>query len=90
MFYAIKNVLRYLLTRFSNMYLLYFLGKFLPLQRYHLAFTDLISGDSDIVFTLLGMPKFGILEKKVQSGAFDLLRPKDQFTQQDINDNLIR
>lgn len=71
-------------------YILYFLGKSLTLQRSHLAFTDLISGDNDIVFTLLGMPKYGFLEKKVELGVYNLLIPKDQFTQQDINENLIR
>ncbi|KAG8187463.1 hypothetical protein JTE90_009532 [Oedothorax gibbosus] len=64
-------------------------GNALTLQRHHLAFTDLISGDSDISFTLLGLPKYGNLEM-LQNGLYNLLRPKDKFTQQDINDLLIR
>ncbi|GBN42698.1 hypothetical protein AVEN_182914-1, partial [Araneus ventricosus] len=63
--------------------------KSLSLQRYHLAFTDLVSGDKDIVFTLLSMPKYGILEKE-ENGEYYLLKPNDRFTQFDINEKLIR
>ncbi|GIY36864.1 extracellular matrix protein FRAS1 [Caerostris extrusa] len=50
-------------------------GKSLTLQRYHLAFTDLMSEDKDIKFTLLSMPKYGILEKK-ENEDYYLLKPK--------------
>ncbi|GFS77940.1 extracellular matrix protein FRAS1 [Nephila pilipes] len=64
-------------------------GKFLNLQRFHLAFTDLISGDGDILFTLLNMPKYGILEKQ-ENGDYYMLKPNDRFTQLDINEKVIR
>ncbi|XP_055951488.1 extracellular matrix organizing protein FRAS1-like [Argiope bruennichi] len=48
-------------------------GKSLTLQRYHLAFTDLVSEDKDIVFSLLSMPKYGILEKE-ENGEYYLLK----------------
>ncbi|GFY26068.1 extracellular matrix protein FRAS1 [Trichonephila clavipes] len=64
-------------------------GKSLNLQRYHLAFTDLLSGDADISFTLLSMPKYGILEKQGNVDYY-MLKPNDRFTQLDINEKLIR
>ncbi|GFY74626.1 extracellular matrix protein FRAS1 [Trichonephila inaurata madagascariensis] len=64
-------------------------GKSLNLQRYHLAYTDLLSGDADISFTLLSMPKYGILEKQ-ENGDYNMLKPNDRFTQLDINEKLIR
>ncbi|GIY35545.1 extracellular matrix protein FRAS1 [Caerostris darwini] len=64
-------------------------GKSLTLQRYHLAFTDLMSEDKDIKFTLLSMPKYGILEKK-ENEDYYVLKPNDQFTQFDINEKIIR
>ncbi|XP_054717496.1 extracellular matrix organizing protein FRAS1-like [Uloborus diversus] len=64
-------------------------GEILDLHRYHLAYTDLISGDADIVFTLLNEPKYGKLERG-ETGIYRVLKSKDTFTQQDINDLLIR
>ncbi|XP_071043236.1 extracellular matrix organizing protein FRAS1 [Parasteatoda tepidariorum] len=64
-------------------------GKSLNILRHHLAFTDLVSGDKDIMFTLIASPKHGILEKK-ENGLYYALNPKDQFSQQDINEQIIR
>ncbi|KFM66220.1 Extracellular matrix protein FRAS1, partial [Stegodyphus mimosarum] len=64
-------------------------GKFLILQRHHLAYTDVISDDAQITFTLLKTPEYGRIEKQ-ENDHYNALRPKDQFSQQDINDQKIR
>lgn len=66
-----------------------FLGDYLDLRRHHLAYTDLVSGDREIIFTLLNKPTSGNLTKLVE-GIYITLQKGDTFTQQDINDKLIR
>lgn len=48
-----------------------------------------MSGDRDIIFTLLNKPTSGNLTKLVE-GMYITLQKGDTFTQQDINDQLIR
>ncbi|KAF8770774.1 Extracellular matrix protein FRAS1 like protein [Argiope bruennichi] len=57
----------------EKQFMFQFVGKSFTLQRYHLAFTDLVSEDKDIVFSLLSMPKYGILEKE-ENGEYYLLK----------------
>ena len=66
-----------------------YLGNYLDLRRNHLAYTDLVSPDRDITFTLMNKPASGNLTKFVE-GNYIPLQKGDTFTQQDINDLLIR